>query len=53
MALSKQAQNSLQLYKGASISSIVTALGMQKKVAEELRAHFGVSTNEELARKVA
>lgn len=52
MELSKQAKNSLMLYKGASISSVVTALGMQRKVAEELRNYFGVSTNEEVARKV-
>ena len=48
--MSQQALNSIQLYRGNNPSTIEKALSFQKKsVVDELKAHFGVSTNRELA----
>ena len=48
--MTQQALNSLELYKGNDPSTIEMALNMQKKsVVDELKAHFGVSDNQELA----
>lgn len=49
MILSKQAQNSMALYKGQPISSIVSGLKMQPRVAEEFKNHFGAESLEEVA----
>lgn len=48
--MTKQAQNSLDLYRGQNPATIVQALRMQKSsVVDELKEHFGVSNLEALA----
>lgn len=45
-----QAQNTQNLCRGASIASIKQAIRMQKpSIIEELKTHYGVKTNDELA----
>ena len=52
--MTKQAQNSILLYKGQNLSSIKQALSMQKKsIVDELMAHFKVSNIDELALKLS
>lgn len=42
--MTKQAQNSINLYKGNPVSTIKQALSMQKaSIVEELKQHFGVA----------
>ena len=54
MKLSKQAQNSLELFKGNPPSTIERALRIQRKeVVEELKEHFGVDGISELAAVIA
>lgn len=52
--MTKQAQNSINLYKGQPISLIKQALTMQgKSTVEELKQHFNASTIEDLAVKLS
>lgn len=49
-----QAQNTQNLCRGASVASIMQALRMQKQsIVDELRNHYGVKTNEELATRLS
>ena len=48
--MTQQALNSLELYKGNNPGTIERALAIQKSsVVNELKEHFGVSDNHELA----
>ena len=48
--MTPQAKNSLSLYKGGNPTSIKMLLNMQKSsVVDELKAHFGVHSIDELA----
>ena len=48
--MTQQALNSLSLYKGNDPSTIEGALAIQKSsVVSELKEHFGVDSNHELA----
>lgn len=48
--MTKQAQNSINLYKGEPVSSIKQALSFQKQsIVEELKQHFNVSSIDDLA----
>ena len=48
--MSKQAENSLNLYKGGNPATIEQLLKMQKQsVVDELKGHFGVSSLTDLA----
>lgn len=52
--MTPQAENSLKLYKGGNPSTIEALLGMQKaSVVNELKEHFNVSDNHELAIKLS
>lgn len=53
MALSKQAENSINLYKGNPAGTILQGLRLQPKQAAEMREHFGCQTNEQLAQTLA
>lgn len=54
MNLSKQAQNSLALFRGFPPSSIERALSIQRKdVVDELKEYFGVDGIRELAAAIA
>lgn len=53
-AMTKQAQNSLNLYRGQNPATIKQALRMQKSsIVEELKAHFGVSDIDSLATRLS
>ena len=48
--MTKQALNSIELFKGNSPSTIEKALSIQNKsVVEELKAHFGAANLKELS----
>jgi len=52
--MTQQAINSINLYKGNNPSTIEQTLSFQKKsVVEELKEHFGASSNHELAIKLS
>lgn len=52
--MTKQAQNSLDLYRGQNPTTIKQALRMQKSsIVEELKAHFGVSDIDSLATRLS
>jgi len=52
--MTQQAINSLGLYKGTPASTIEQALSFQKKsVVDELKEHFGVTNNHDLAVKLS
>lgn len=52
--LSKQATNSIRLYRGASRSSIERALSFQNKsVVEELMTYYHATSKEDLAFKLS
>ena len=52
--MTQQAINSLSLYKGGNPSTIEKLLAIQKEsVVDELKEHFGVGTNHELAIKLS
>lgn len=52
--MTKQAQNSLDLYKGQNPSTIKRALQIQRSsVVEELKTHFGVSDIDSLATRLS
>ena len=52
--MTKQAQNSIDLYAGNNPATIKQALKMQKKsIVEELKAHFGVSDIDSLATRLS
>lgn len=52
--MTQQAINSLALYKDNNPSTIEKALQSQKKsVVDELKEHFGVNSNQELAVKLS
>jgi len=54
MALSAQAQNSLALYRGGSVSSIKQLLRIQRSsVVEELKAHTNAKDLDDLAVKLS
>ena len=52
--MTQQAINSIDLYRGNNPSIIEQALGFQKSsVVNELKEHFGASSNHELAIKLS
>ena len=52
--MTPQAENSLKLYKGGNPTTIETLLRMQKaSVVNELKEHFSVSNNHDLAIKLS
>jgi hypothetical protein len=52
--MTKQALNSLALYRGGNPATIKQLLKMQSSsVVNELKEHFGVSTMEELASELS
>lgn len=52
--MTKQAQNSLNLYRGQNPATIKQALRMQKSsIVEELKAHFGVLDIDSLATRLS
>lgn len=52
--MTKQAENSLSLYRGGNPSTIKQLLGFQKaSVVNELKEHFGVSNLDALARRLS
>ena len=52
--MTPQAMNSLSLYKGGNPATIEQLLKMQKtSVVDELKEHFNVSDNHELAIKLS
>lgn len=52
--MTPQAQNSLDLYRGNSVSTIKMALKMQKpSVVKELKEHFKTDDIDELALKLS
>lgn len=52
--MTKQAQNSLDLYRGQNPATIKQALRMQKSsVVDELNEHFGVSDLDSLAARLS
>ena len=52
--MTKQAQNSLNLYRGQNPATIKQALRMQKSsIVEELKGHFGVSDIDSLTTKLS
>ena len=52
--MTKQAQNSLKLFKGQRVSSIKMALGFQKEsVVNELKEYFNVSNLDTLAMRLS
>lgn len=52
--MTKQAQNSLDLYRGQNPATIKQALRMQKSsVVEELKEYFGVSDIDSLATRLS
>jgi hypothetical protein len=52
--MTPQAENSLKLYKGGNPVTIETLLRMQKaSVVNELKEHFNVSNNHDLAIKLS
>lgn len=52
--MTTQAQNSIELYRGNPVSTILTALKFQKAtIVNELKEHFGVNTLNALAEKLS
>lgn len=52
--MTTQAQNSIELYRGNPVSTIMMGLKMQREsVVNELKEHFGVSTLNDLAEKLS
>lgn len=52
--MTQQALNSLELYKGNDPSTIERALAIQRSsVVNELKEHFGVTSNNELALRLS
>lgn len=52
--MSPQAQNSLALYKGNPVSTIKTALKMQKaSIVKELKEHFKIDDLDALALRLS
>lgn len=52
--MTKQAQNSLDLYRGQNPATIKQTLRMQKSsVVDELKEHFGVSDLDSLAARLS
>jgi len=54
MELSRQAKNSIDLYRGGDTTKIAMLLQMQKKsIVDELMQHFKTSSIHELAYKLS